>query len=120
MRALYSLLMWLATPFALGYFSVRGLRDRRWFEDWPGRLGLGSGAACSLHVHCASVGEVNAAAPLVRGLLERPECTPMLLTVFTPTGAERAAIASRCATRHSTCRERPGGCWRRGDRAPSW
>lgn len=94
MRLAYSLLVYLALPFALAYFGLRGLRDRRYWSRWGERLGLGSGpagegaTACIL-VHAASLGEVNAAAPLVEALLSRHPELPLLVTTFTPTGSQR-------------------------------
>ena len=40
-------------------------------------------------IHAASVGEVQAAAPLVRALLKRYPEIPLVLTTMTPTGSER-------------------------------
>lgn len=91
MRALYSLVMMLATPFVLGYLALRGLRDTRYWHGWPERLVLGRVSRPSeIVIHAASVGEVNAAAALVRGLLATPGTGRLLLTTFTPTGAARA------------------------------
>ncbi len=42
-------------------------------------------------LHMASVGEVNAAEPLIRLLRERHPALPVLVTTFTPTGAATAA-----------------------------
>jgi 3-deoxy-D-manno-octulosonic-acid transferase len=44
----------------------------------------------SLWVHAVSVGEVQAAAPLVRALRSRCAGIPLVLTTTTPTGAQRA------------------------------
>ena len=45
-------------------------------------------AGC-LWVHAVSVGEVNAAEPLVKALMEAYPQAPMLVTTVTPTGSER-------------------------------
>jgi len=91
MRLLYSLFMYLATPMVFGYFAVRGLRDARYRQRWGERLGFGADSpAGAILVHAASLGEVNAASPLVQALLDRAGGTPVLLTTFTPTGAHRA------------------------------
>ena len=90
MRVAYSLFMLLATPFVLVHFALRGLRDARYWRGWSERLVLGgSSGICEILVHAASLGEVNAAAPLVRALLARPGAGPILFTTFTPTGAAR-------------------------------
>jgi 3-deoxy-D-manno-octulosonic-acid transferase len=40
-------------------------------------------------VHAASVGEVNAAAPLIRALQQHMPDVPLIVTTFTPTGSRR-------------------------------
>jgi hypothetical protein len=55
------------------------------------RLGLGEFLpAPSIWIHAVSVGEMQAAAPLVRTLLGRYPQYPVLITTVTPTGADRA------------------------------
>lgn len=91
MRTLYALAMILVTPILLAYFALRGIRDRRYLARWDERLGLrfadtpGSG----ILLHAASLGEVNAASPLVTALLEQYPEHPLTITTFTPTGAAR-------------------------------
>ena len=46
-------------------------------------------ARTSIWVHAVSVGEVQAAAPLVRALLKRHPDVPLVITTMTPTGSER-------------------------------
>ncbi len=92
MRILYSLAMYLGLPLILGHLALRGLRDRDYLKRWPERFGVfePTSKPGGLVVHAASVGEVNAAAPLVRGLLERFPQHGLTLTTFTPTGSARA------------------------------
>jgi len=91
MRILYSLVMLLATPLVLAYLALRGLRDARYLSGWSERLVLGgTSGPCAMVIHAASVGEVNAAAALVRALLASPGTGRLLLTTFTPTRAARA------------------------------
>ena len=69
----------------------RGLRDRGYWEALPERLGFGPAVvAGGLWVHAVSVGEVQAAASLVRALRRRYPELPLLLTTSTPTGRGRA------------------------------
>jgi len=92
MRVLYSLLIYLATPAVLLYMAWRGLKDPRWRSAWRQRFAL-DGPDVSpggVVVHAASVGEVNAAAPLVSALLNRPDMGALTISSFTPTGAARA------------------------------
>lgn len=90
-RSLYSLLLYLCLPLALGYFAYRSLREPDYRRGWAERLGFGRiNARGGIWLHAASVGEVQAAVPLVTALAERYPDHPLLVTVFTPTGRERA------------------------------
>ncbi len=69
----------------------RGLRDRSYWEALPQRLGFGPAVPPGgLWVHAVSVGEVQAAASLVRALRRRHPQLPLVLTTSTPTGRGRA------------------------------
>ena len=73
MRTLYVLLMRLLVPFVVAHDAWQGLRDR----DQRGRLRqrLGyverAGRTGAIWIHAVSVGEVQAAAALVRALQRR-------------------------------------------------
>src|SRR5688572_426211 len=71
---------------------ARGFRDRSYWQNFSQRLGLGDKRAGpgSIWVHAVSVGEVQAAAPLVEALLARFPDVPVVLTTVTPTGRARA------------------------------
>ncbi len=105
MRKLYTLAMYLGLPLILLHFVLRGLRDRAYLRRWGERFGFGRVPAKTggILVHAASVGEVNAAAPLIEALgASHPEL-PLAVTTFTPTGAERAAslLADRAFLAHA-------------------
>lgn len=102
MRRLYSFLLYLLTPFFLGYMAVRGLGDRRWLARWPQRFGFFNaiGWMRGFVVHAASVGEVNAAAPLIRMLRRRWPNFPVTVTCITPTGSERIRSLFGCEVFH--------------------
>lgn len=91
MRSLYSLLVALATPAFLAYFAFRGLRDRRYLSRWGERLGWRAApeGPFDFLLHAASLGEVNAAMPLLDSLLERDPAPRLLVTTMTPTGSAR-------------------------------
>ncbi len=91
MRFLYSFLIVLCTPFVLLYFAVRGLRDSSYLGRWNERFGLVSALdqRGGIWVHAASVGEFNAASPLIRALLKTYPEIPLTVTTLTPTGSER-------------------------------
>lgn len=88
-RLVYSILIALLAPFAL-------LFERRRAAGVPGRLaerlgGTRARAERSLWVHAVSMGEVQAAAPLVRMLLERHPGRAIVMTTTTSTGAQRVS-----------------------------
>lgn len=91
MRYVYSLLLYLLTPALLVYLLLRGVADRRWWSRWPERFGDfdATGRMRGIVVHAVSVGEVNAAAPLIRALQRRWPDQEVTVTCFTPTGSER-------------------------------
>ncbi|MDX1379892.1 MAG: lipid IV(A) 3-deoxy-D-manno-octulosonic acid transferase [Xanthomonadales bacterium] len=95
MRRLYSLLLYLVTPMALAYLFVRGLRSRGYRERWTERFGWFDapqktpGTAGAILVHAASLGEVNAAAALLRELRLRLPGRQLQITTVTPAGSAR-------------------------------
>jgi 3-deoxy-D-manno-octulosonic-acid transferase len=91
-RKLYSLLLYCAVPFAFGALLWRGFRDRSYWRGWGERMGWGArhGDASTIWLHAVSLGEMTAAAPLVRALRSRYPQLPLLLTTATPTGRARA------------------------------
>ena len=89
-RLLYSLGLYALLPFLPLRLLYRGLRNPAYLRGWPQRLGfLGRRPpAGGVWVHAVSVGEVQAAAPVVEALLARGE--GVVLTTMTPTGARQA------------------------------
>jgi 3-deoxy-D-manno-octulosonic-acid transferase len=87
---LFGLVMRPAVPFFLSYRSARGKEDH---ERAPERYGLASRERPSGRVvwlHAASVGETNAALPLINGLVDGG-----LSVVLTTTTLTSAAVAAR-------------------------
>jgi len=91
LRALYSLVIRIALPLSLYYLIWRGLRQSEYFDRWSERFALyrGEATADCLWLHAVSVGEVNAAIPLVDALRGRHPGRPLLVTTTTPTGSAR-------------------------------
>ena len=91
--ASYSALLWLLVPVTLYHLVWRGLRQReyllRWSERYAQIESLPDLPPGALWVHAVSVGEVNAAIPLVNALRERHPGRPLLITTITPTGSAR-------------------------------
>jgi 3-deoxy-D-manno-octulosonic-acid transferase len=90
MRALYTFTMYLVTPVILYRLATRGLRQRGYHWRWRERFGFfDAPAADSVWVHAVSVGEVNAAAPLIDALRRSYPAYTLVVTTVTPTGSAR-------------------------------
>jgi 3-deoxy-D-manno-octulosonic-acid transferase len=90
-RFLYIVIAYLLAPVVIGALAFRGFRDRSHWQGFSQRFGLGERvAAPCIWVHAVSVGEVQAAVPLVNALLERFPQVPLVLTATTVTGRARA------------------------------
>jgi 3-deoxy-D-manno-octulosonic-acid transferase len=91
MRIVYSFLILVGTPFVLLYFAIRGFRDRAYLSRWSERFGFFpvSGKPGGIWVHAASVGEFNAASPLIKAIAKEYPELPLTVTSLTPTGSER-------------------------------
>ena len=102
MRILYNLLTYfLLVPYTI-YWLLRALVNNTYRHKLAQRFGFGfQRLEPSLWVHAVSVGEVVAAAPLIRALLERYPEHPVLLTTVTPTGAARAQALFGDAIAHA-------------------
>lgn len=92
MRFLYRAVVYVLAPFVILAMLFRGFRDRSYWQHFGERFGYGRPPfdARSIWVHAVSVGEVQAAAALVRALHERYPGMPLVVTTVTPTGAQRA------------------------------
>ncbi len=91
MRYLYTLAMFLVTPLLLVRLIARGVRSKPYHRRWPERFGFfdAPGFSGSLWVHAVSVGEVNAAEPLIKTLQRDYPNAPIVITTVTPTGMQR-------------------------------
>ncbi len=89
MRTLYTICLYLLAPFVVMRLAWRGLRAPDYWRRWPERFGnieppLGERV---IWVHAVSVGEVLAAEPFIRALLEKYQEYSLLVTTVTPTGS---------------------------------
>ena len=90
-RQLYSLLFYALAPLLLVRLLWKSYRTPAYRERIPERFGFYRGnprKACSIWIHAVSVGECEAAFPLIKDLLGRGE-TSLLVTCTTPTGSAR-------------------------------
>ncbi|MDP9009806.1 MAG: lipid IV(A) 3-deoxy-D-manno-octulosonic acid transferase [Pseudomonadota bacterium] len=91
MRGIYTWLIRLAVPFAFAVVLWRGLRDRSYWQGLAERFGFVRPLpGLSIWLHAVSLGEMSAAAPLVRALHARYPQLPLMLTAATPAGRARA------------------------------
>jgi len=93
MYYLYNVLIYIAAPFAVLVQLWRGLRDPTYRGSLRERFGFGPTIpGPTIWVHAVSVGEVQAAQPLITQLRKRHPGYRILLTTVTPTGAARARL----------------------------
>lgn len=91
LRGIYSAVLYLLLPITVYHLVWRGFRVREYFRRWDERYASypDSGAQPRVWLHAVSVGEVNAAAPLVNALrAQRPDIR-WIITTITPTGSQR-------------------------------
>ncbi|MEZ5562353.1 MAG: lipid IV(A) 3-deoxy-D-manno-octulosonic acid transferase [Gammaproteobacteria bacterium] len=94
LRIAYIVLSYLLIPLLLIHLYWRSLSAPAYRQRIGERFGFGlvRMPRPSIWVHAVSVGEVQAAAPLVRALLRRYPGVPLVLTTMTPTGSERVRL----------------------------
>ena len=92
MRFLYTVVLYFLLPFVLLRLFWLGFKSPAYWSRWNERLGFPVRVDPGKHVlwiHAVSVGEVQAAVPLVKRLLDRYPQHQILITTVTPTGAQR-------------------------------
>ena len=102
MRLLYTIALYAMMPWVWLRLAWRARRDPGYLHHLGERLGFGpSSGAGGVLVHAVSVGEVQAALPLLDVMLEQGR-EPVLLTTTTPSGRRRGAslFAGRVAQRY--------------------
>jgi 3-deoxy-D-manno-octulosonic-acid transferase len=91
MRVIYSWLIRCAAPFAFALVLWRGLGDRSYWQGLRQRFGYGPALPSpTIWLHAVSLGEMSAAAPLLRALHSRHPQIPLVVTTATPAGRARA------------------------------
>lgn len=92
LRGLYSAALYLLLPVTLYHLIWRSFRQGEYLERWSERYAVYGNAPphdATIWVHAVSVGEVNAAAPLINALRARRPDLRLLVTSITPTGSAR-------------------------------
>jgi 3-deoxy-D-manno-octulosonic-acid transferase len=88
---LYSLATFFLTPLVLFRLASRGVKTPAYFRRWRERFGVfpNPNFKKSILIHAVSVGEVNAAIPLIKALMEKYKDYDFVITTVTPTGSDR-------------------------------
>lgn len=91
LRGLYSAVLYLLLPITVYHLVWRGFRVREYFKRWDERYASypDSGGQPRVWLHAVSVGEVNAAAPVVNALRALRPDIRWIITTITPTGSQR-------------------------------
>ncbi|MCG7541892.1 lipid IV(A) 3-deoxy-D-manno-octulosonic acid transferase [Pseudoalteromonas sp. OF7H-1] len=95
-RRLYSLLLLVLAPILLSYlYFIRGRKNPGYRTHFTERLGFNPNKLPqhAVVIHCASVGEVLAATPLIKSVLKEQAAAPIIVTCNTPTGREEITKA---------------------------
>jgi 3-deoxy-D-manno-octulosonic-acid transferase len=91
LRGLYSATLYLLAPITVYHLIWRGFRQPAYLQRWAERYAVYADEphGRTLWIHAVSVGEVNAALPLVQALRRGRPDLHLLVTTITPTGSER-------------------------------
>ncbi len=91
LRGLYSAVLYVLTPVTVYHLIWRGLRFGEYLQRWNERYASYSAPspAIDIWLHAVSVGEVNAAVPVVEALRRQHPHLRWLITTITPTGSAR-------------------------------
>jgi 3-deoxy-D-manno-octulosonic-acid transferase len=91
LRFAYAILTYLLAPVLIGHLYWRSINNPPYRQRIGERFGRSGHRidTSSIWVHAVSVGEVQAAATLIRALLKRYPDRQLIVTTMTPTGAER-------------------------------
>lgn len=83
--------MYLITPLLIWRLFRRGLDTRDYWRRWGERFGYSHQPRLmgSIWIHAVSVGEVQAAAPLIQYYLEQEDARPVVVTTMTPAGSSQ-------------------------------
>jgi len=89
--AIYRLFLYLAFPVILVRMAIRIANNRQYLSRLPQRFGFAplTPKPNGVWIHSVSVGEVNAAVPLIQHILKTDPDIEIIVTTMTPTGSDR-------------------------------
>jgi 3-deoxy-D-manno-octulosonic-acid transferase len=97
-RRLYTALFYLALPLVFLRLCWRARKNPSYRKNWAERRGIPHfRCRSSIWLHAVSLGEMVAATPLIKALVEAYPIDKIVLTTMTPTGRDQAA---RLAKQH--------------------
>ena len=101
-RAAYSLFLYIISPAIFVHLWLRGQRASAYRKRWAERLGIYGKdlQAKTVVIHCASVGEIIAASPLIKQLMADYPQQKITITCNTPTGSEQIVKIFGDAVQH--------------------
>ncbi len=91
LRLIYSIFLYCLLPLVLLRQFILGFRTPAYWSRWPERFGyvpFHSQSQPLFWLHAVSVGEVEAATPVIDRLLIEPSRFKIVITTVTPTGSE--------------------------------
>jgi 3-deoxy-D-manno-octulosonic-acid transferase len=98
-ECLYEFCMTVVSPFALGWLDRKGRQQTGHSTAWTERWGrIPSQPGPTFWIHASSLGELQVALNLVRGLHEQEPDLPIVMTTFTATAREQAEKALGSST----------------------
>ncbi len=107
MLTVYRIFLYAIFPVVMLKLLFRAIQSPQYFVRIPQRFGFslsGPGTHQSppggIWIHAVSVGEVNAAIPLINKIITAYPGRPVTVTTMTPTGSERVRQALGCSVFH--------------------
>ncbi len=93
LRWCYSTIFWLIVPFLLCHLLWKSRNNHKYRQRWRERFSysdaLSSWPGGGVLLHAVSVGELNAARPVLENILRHYPQTPVMITTTTPTASEQ-------------------------------
>lgn len=89
----YSTIFWLIVPFLLCHLLWKSRSNPEYRQRWRERFGYSAALSTwpggGVLLHAVSVGELNAARPVLENLLQRYPQAPVMITTTTPTASQQ-------------------------------